>query len=193
MSEHQHVMNEGVQVTAASGARFATSGMALPALVMGIGNVLQGDDGVGVHVIRRLQANLNGCHGLTLYDAGTLGTTLLVEIEQADRLILVDAMRMAAPPGTVRCFVDDDMERWLRRVKAGSVHEVGLSELLDLARLRERLPERRALVGIEPGYIGWGDVLSEPVAAALDDAERSVIALLRQWTDGSTSGSANAL
>ncbi|MGE5087717.1 MAG: HyaD/HybD family hydrogenase maturation endopeptidase [Candidatus Levyibacteriota bacterium] len=186
-------MNEGIQVTAAGGARYATSGMALPALVMGIGNVLQGDDGVGVHAIRRLQANLTGCDGLILCDAGTLGTTLLVEIEQAERLILLDAMRMAAPPGTVRCFVDADMDRWLRRVKAGSVHEVGLSELLDLARLRERLPERRALLGIEPGYIGWGDALSEPVAAALDDVERSVIALLRQWADGSTPGSGSAL
>jgi hydrogenase maturation protease len=166
--------------------------MGLPALVMGIGNVLQGDDGVGVHAIRRLQANLPGSDGLTLYDAGTLGTTLLIEIEQADRLIFIDAMRMGAPPGTVRCFAGDDMDRWLRRVKAGSVHEVGLSELLDLARLRERLPERRALVGIEPGYIGWGDALSEPVAGALDDVERIVIGLLREWADRSARESANA-
>ena len=178
-------MNEGIQVTTGGDARFALPGMALPVLVMGIGNVLQGDDGVGVHAIRRLQANLNGRDGLTLYDAGTLGTTLLIEIEQADRLILVDAMHMSAPPGTVRCFVGDAMDRWLRRVRAGSVHEVGLSELLDLARLRERLPERRALVGIEPGYIGWGDALSRPVADALDDVERIVIGLLHQWADGS--------
>jgi hydrogenase maturation protease len=192
MSEHQDVMNEGIQVTAAGGAPFGTPGMALSALVMGIGNLLQGDDGVGVHAIRRLQALLQGRDDLILYDAGTLGTTLLIEIEQADRLIFIDAMRMGAPPGTVRCFAGDDMDRWLRRVKAGSVHEVGLSELLDLARLRERLPERRALVGIEPGYIGWGDALSEPVAGALDDVERIVIGLLREWADGSARGNVDA-
>ncbi|MGA8033598.1 MAG: HyaD/HybD family hydrogenase maturation endopeptidase [Casimicrobiaceae bacterium] len=186
-------MSGFTEVTGSVGAtRFVPPPMALPALVMGIGNVLQGDDGVGVHAIRRLQGLLHDCDGLTLYDAGTLGTTLLIEIEQADRLIFIDAMRMGAPPGTVRCFAGDDMDRWLRRVKAGSVHEVGLSELLDLARLRERLPERRALVGIEPGYIGWGDALSEPVAAALDDVERTVIGLLREWADRSTRGSADA-
>ena len=181
------------EVTGSVGAtRCVPPRIGLPALVMGIGNVLQGDDGVGVHAIRRLQGLLHDCDGLTLYDAGTLGTTLLIEIEQADRLIFIDAMRMGAPPGTVRCFAGDDMDRWLRRVKAGSVHEVGLSELLDLARLRERLPERRALVGIEPGYIGWGDALSEPVAAALDDVERTVIGLLREWADRSTRGGADA-
>ena len=193
ISGSQDFMSGITEVAATVGAaRFVPPPMALPALVMGIGNVLQGDDGVGVHAIRRLQANLQGSDGLTLYDAGTLGTTLLIEIERADRLIFIDAMRMGAPPGTVRCFTGDDMDRWLRRARAGSVHEVGLSELLDLARLRERLPERRALVGIEPGHIGWDDALSEPVAGALDVVERVVIALLREWADRSTRESASA-
>ncbi|HVC18390.1 MAG TPA: hypothetical protein VNE18_13915, partial [Rhodanobacter sp.] len=64
-----------------------------------------------------------------------------------------------------------------------SVHEVGISELLDLARLQERLPTRRALIGIEPGYIGWGAALSREVAGALDEVERLVRGLLRSWAD----------
>ena len=152
-------------------------------LVMGVGNVLQGDDGAGVHAIRRLEASLRGRPGLNLYDAGTLGTTLLIEIEQAERLVILDAMRMETPPGTVRCFEGAAMDRWLRRRKAGSVHEVGISELLDLARLQERLPTRRALIGIEPGYIGWGAALSREVAGALDEVERLVRGLLRSWAD----------
>ena len=140
-----------------------------PTLVMGVGNVLQGDDGVGVHAIRQLERQLDAWPGLRLYDAGTLGTTLLVEIEKAECLIVIDAMRMGATAGTVRCFVDQDMDRWMRRGKASSVHEVGLSELLDLARLQDRLPRRRALVGIEPGHIGWGDSLSDELAGSLDE------------------------
>lgn len=152
-------------------------------LVMGIGNILQGDDGAGVHAIRRLERNLRGWPGLNLYDAGTLGAILLIEIEQAERLVFIDAMRMQAPPGTVRCFEGEAMDRWLTRRKAGSVHEVGLGELLDLARLQERLPIQRALIGIEPGYIGWGDTLSGDVAGALDEVERLVRGLLRSWAD----------
>lgn len=152
-----------------------------PTLVMGVGNVLQGDDGVGVHAIRALQRHADAWPGLRLYDAGTLGTTLLVEIERTDCLIVIDAMRMGDAPGTVRHFVDQDMDRWMRRGKAGSVHEVGLSELMDLARLQGRLPGRRALVGIEPGHIGWGDSLSAPLAGSLDEVQRIVFGLLRSW------------
>lgn len=155
-------------------------------LVMGIGNILQGDDGIGVHAVRRLQESLGEAPGVTLYDAGTLGTTLLVEIEQAQHLIMIDAMRMDAAPGTVRCFEADDMDLWLRRGKAGSVHEVGLSELIDLARLQERLPVRRALIGIEPGYIGWGDQLSAELDSAQPVIEHHVRDLLRRWNDAGT-------
>ncbi len=148
---------------------------------MGIGNTLQGDDGVGVHAIHAMQTHAGNWPGLRLYDAGTLGTTLLVEVEQAENLIVIDAMRMDSAPGTVRCFADRDMDHWMRRGKAGSVHEVGLSELLDLARLRDRLPRRRALVGIEPAYIGWSDTLSDELAGSLDEVQRIVFELLRGW------------
>lgn len=150
-------------------------------LVMGVGNVLQGDDGVGVHAIRALRRHADAWPGLRLYDAGTLGTTLLVEIEQAENLIVIDAVRMGAAAGTVRCFADRDMDDWMRRDKASSVHEVGLGELLDLARLRDRLPRHRALVGIEPGYIGWGDALSDELSGSLDEVQTVVFELLRSW------------
>lgn len=161
--------------------RAEAPGSARPPLVMGVGNVLQGDDGVGVHAIRELQCHADAWPGLRLYDAGTLGTTLLVEIEQTDMLIVIDAMRMAAVAGTVRCFADQDMDDWMRREKASSVHEVGLGELLDLARLRDRLPRHRALIGIEPGFIGWGDQLSDGLSDSLDEVRRIVFELLRSW------------
>ena len=174
-------VTRGILEDDANASRPALADADRPTLVMGIGNVLQGDDGVGVHAIHRLQNSIADWPGLRLYDAGTLGTTLLVEIEQADRLVFIDAMRMGSTPGTVRCFEDEEMDLWLRRSKAGSVHEVGLSELLDLARLEERLPRRRALVGIEPGYIGWGDSLSDELASVLEEVERVVVQMLRKW------------
>ncbi len=165
--------------------RAAADAATLPrTLIMGIGNTLQGDDGVGVHAVRHLQQTLGEAPDLSLCDAGTLGTTLLVEIESSQRLIMIDAMRMGAEPGAVRCFENGEMDAWLRRGKAGSVHEVGLGELIDLARLRECLPDRRALIGIEPGYIGWGDRLSKELDDALPRIDRHVRDLLRSWGHG---------
>lgn len=154
-----------------------------PALIMGVGNTLQGDDGVGVHALHWLQSALGAQPGITLYDAGTLGVTLLVEIEQTERLIFIDAMRMNSVPGTVRCFEGAAMDQWLRRAQAGSVHEVSLGELLDMARLLDRLPPHRALIGIEPGHIGWGEHLSTELAGALPQVESCVRDVLRRWAD----------
>jgi hydrogenase maturation protease len=152
-------------------------------LIMGVGNTLQGDDGVGVHALHWLQNALGAQPGINLYDAGTLGTTLLVEIEQTERLIFIDAMRMNTAAGTVRCFEGAVMDQWLRRAQAGSVHEVSLGELLDMARLLERLPPKRALIGIEPGHIGWGEQLSTELTIALPKVEHCVRDVLRRWAD----------
>ncbi|MHB1284559.1 MAG: HyaD/HybD family hydrogenase maturation endopeptidase [Metallibacterium scheffleri] len=154
-----------------------------PTLIMGVGNTLQGDDGVGVHALHWLHNALGAQPGIHLYDAGTLGATLLVEIEQTRRLIFIDAMRMNTAAGTVRCFEGAAMDQWLRRAQAGSVHEVSLGELLDMARLLDRLPPRRALIGIEPGPIGWGEHLSAELTGALPQVEHCVRDVLRRWTD----------
>ncbi len=165
------------------GATLAEVAAPPPTLIMGIGNILQGDDGVGVHALNALRNALGADPGIHLYDAGTLGATLLVEIEQAERLIFIDAMRMNAAAGTVRCFEGEAMDQWLRRAQAGSVHEVSLGELLDMARLVDRLPARRALIGIEPGHIGWGEHLSSEVRIALPAVEHCVRDMLRRWAD----------
>lgn len=154
-----------------------------PTLIMGVGNTLQGDDGVGVHALHWLHNALGARPGIHLYDAGTLGATLLVEIEQTRRLIFIDAMRMNTAAGTVRCFEGAAMDQWLRRAQAGSVHEVSLGELLDMARLLDRLPPRRALIGIEPGPIGWGEHLSAELTGALPQVEHCVRDVLRRWAN----------
>ena len=173
------------EVVSARTARAPLAGdLALrPALIMGVGNTLQGDDGVGVHALHWLQNALGAQPGIHLYDAGTLGATLLVEIERTQRLIFIDAMRMNTAAGTVRCFEGAAMDQWLRRAQAGSVHEVSLGELLDMARLLDRLPPQRALIGIEPGHICWGEHLSAELTIALPQVEHCVRDVLRRWAD----------
>lgn len=149
-------------------------------LILGIGNTLLSDEGVGVHVVEHLR----GLHGaepdLTFLDGGTLSFTLAGDIADHEALIVVDAARLGLAPGTVRCLEGEEMDRHLLSGKM-SVHEVGLSDLMDIARLSDHLPAHRALVGIEPEYLDWGDAPTAPVAAAIPEAAAAVMALVGRW------------
>ena len=149
-------------------------------LILGIGNTLLSDEGVGVHVIRHLAAEQPEEPDVTFLDGGTLSFTLAGDIADHDFLIVVDAARLDAPPGTVRCFEDQQMDRYLGRAQM-SVHEVGLSDLMDMARLSDTLPRRRALVGIQPEILDWGERPSPAVEPAVREAARLVLDLARRW------------
>lgn len=149
-------------------------------LILGIGNVLLGDEGVGGRAVRRLQAESPADSRLVFLDGGTLSFTLTGPIADCPRLIVIDAAVMGDPPGTVRVFEDEAMDRQLSR-HASSIHEVSLGELLDMARLTDSLPERRALIGIEPAVVDWGDTLTPTVEAAIPQVLERVRALLARW------------
>lgn len=149
-------------------------------LILGVGNTLLTDEAVGVAVLGALAADAQADPDLTLYDGGTLSFTLAGPIGEAARLIVVDAAIMGDPPGTVRVFEGAAMDAQLRRF-ARSVHEVGLADLLDIARLTEHLPPRRALIGVEPASIDWGSVLTPAVAAAVPVVVRHIRELLGRW------------
>lgn len=150
--------------------------------MLGIGNTLLSDEGVGVHVIRRLAEGHGDLSGVTYLDGGTLSFNLAGAIEDSDNLIVVDAAELDAPPGCVRTLVGEEMDRFIGRGKLASVHEVNLADLMDMVRLRDRLPSHRALVGIQPEHMGWGDEPTSVVAKALPEAVSQVIALVESWS-----------
>lgn len=149
-------------------------------LILGIGNNLLSDEGVGIHVIRYLEANHAGLPDVTYLDGGTLSFTLAEPIAEHTNLIVVDAARLGEAPGTVRCLVGSEMDRYLKGNRA-SVHEVGLVDLFDISRLSGTFPENRALIGIEPESLGWGDDPSERVAPAVPEAARIALDLAARW------------
>lgn len=149
-------------------------------LVLGIGNSLLGDDGVGVHVVERLRAH--PAHAAVRFvDGGTLSFTLLALLQDADAMLVADAAELGAPPGAVHLYENEAMDRFLAGPRRRSVHEVGLCELLDMARLGDCLPPRRALLCVQPADIGWSESLSPAVAGALAEACAAADALLRRW------------
>ena len=154
-------------------------------LILGLGNVLLTDDGVGVHVIRTLERTLRGRSrppAVRLCDGGTLGLNLLFELDSVDALIAVDAMDLGAAPGTVRTLDQAALDARLCG-KRSSVHELALADLLAAAELTGRRPARRALVAIQPGSTDWGLEPTAPVAAAIPAACRIIQDLLEDWGD----------
>jgi hydrogenase maturation protease len=151
-------------------------------LVLGVGNTLLSDEGVGVHTVRHLEGRAADLPpDVDLLDAGTLSFTLATAVEDAAALIVVDAARMDEPPGTVRVHEGEDMDRHLARHRKLSVHEVSLMDLLQIARLTGSLPARRALVGIEPASLDWGEAPTAEVARAIPLAAQRVLDLIARW------------
>lgn len=150
-------------------------------LVLGIGNTLLSDEGVGVHSIYYLLDNHPDLPNTTLIDGGTLSFTLAADIEDSDNLIVIDAAQLHAAPGTVKTFVNEDMDEFLGQGNKRSVHEVGLLDLMHISRLSGHFPKHRALVGIQPQKLDWGEVPTDDVSAAIPLACQQVIDQIRSW------------
>jgi hydrogenase maturation protease len=163
---------------AAEAARIARG--ARSTLVLGFGNVLLSDDGAGVQLVERLRSE-RGDSAAEFVDAGTLSFSLLSYVEAADSMLVIDAADLDSTPGTVRLFEGAAMDEFLKSSRRRTVHEVGLIDLLDMARLQGCLPSQRALLCVQPGRIEWCETLSPLVAQALPEAARQAQALLQRW------------
>ena len=150
-------------------------------LILGIGNSLLQDEGAGVHAIRLLAGLAAQRDDIELMDGGTLSFSLAGAIEDAERLIVIDAAQYDGAPGTTRVFVGEQMDAFICSNRKCSVHEVSLIDLLMIARLAEQLPRKRALIGIQPQTIAWGDTPTPYVAAAIQLACDQALQLVEEW------------
>jgi hydrogenase maturation protease len=142
-------------------------------LVLGLGNVLLGDDGIGAAVVDALERDYRIPADVRLVEGGTLGLSLLDEIAEARHVILVDAVATDEPPGTlVRLDGGDVMDAVRERL---SVHQVGVADLLNAARLIGRYPASVVLLGLVPGSLGLGVGRTRAVGAALDVLVSAVV------------------
>jgi hydrogenase maturation protease len=148
-------------------------------LVLGLGNILLRDEGLGVRALERLQAEVDLPSRVRALDGGTMGLDLLPYIAGASRLLILDALRMGGAPGSLVRLEDDEIPAALA-IKL-SVHQVGLQELLAASRFQGTLPARITLLGIEPETIEWGLDFSPPVSAALDALVDAAVRELRAW------------
>ena len=141
-------------------------------LIVGIGNLLMGDEGVGVHVARRLQAEPLRAH-VEVLDGGTGGFHLLGPLQQADAVVLIDATADGAPPGTVRRLRPRFAKDYPRTLTA---HDIGLKDVLDALYVLGDPPDVTLLaVSIAPPQSS-GTELSPEIAAAVPELVERALA-----------------
>lgn len=142
-------------------------------IVLGLGNTLHSDDGVGPQAIERLRSDSRLPEDVTLIEGGTLGLELLTYIWDCSYLLVLDAVDVGQPPGTLVRMSSEELQTLPGK---GSVHQLGVADLLVALRiLAQRAPEV-VLLGVQPATTEWGTELSPAVAAVLPALSDAAVA-----------------
>jgi len=146
-------------------------------LVLGLGNVLCSDDGAGVFAVHKLRRGWQLPPGVRVVDGGTLGLDLLALVAASDRVILVDAVRAEASPGTIVRLTGDEVASAV--YERLSPHQIGVADLLAGAAWCDRYPSEVVIVGIVPASVDLQIGCTPDVTAGLDALVLAVLAELR--------------
>lgn len=150
-------------------------------LILGLGNTLLTDEGAGVYAVRQLAKQQALYTDIECIDGGTLGFALAGALACVRALIVIDTAALDAPPGSILVFEGEQMDHFITTGKKSSVHEVSLQDLLAITLLEGNLPARRALVGIQPAHIGWGDAPTPDVVTGIEHACEAATQILQRW------------
>jgi hydrogenase maturation protease len=154
--------------------RGGAGGAALRILVLGIGNTLMRDEGVGVHALLRLKSRWHVPESVELIDGGTSGFDLLPQLEDADHLIAIDALQCSkSAPGTVITLRDEEVPAFFRTKI--SPHQVGLSDVLAMLSFKGTAPTSVTLLGVVPNEMSLGMELSAVVSGSVDRLVAAVV------------------
>jgi hydrogenase maturation protease len=149
------------------------------AAVIGLGNPLMGDDGFGLAVLEHLRETWLMPDDVELVDGGTWGMTLLPVIEDAECVILIDAIDMGWSPGTPVELERDEIPMLFSHKL--SPHQVDMRETLAAAELRGKLPLRVAAIGVQPAVVALGTDLSSCCASKVAMVAELVAVRLHRW------------
>lgn len=149
--------------------------------IIGVGNVLMGDDGFGPATLRRLETGWRFPDDVELCDVGTAGLDLTGALLGRRRVVLLDAAKAAGEPGALVRF---DRAALLEARSTGprlTPHEPGVRDAMQVAALAGELPDEALLLGCVPQAMEMGFELSDTVAAAVERAAEEVVAVARSW------------
>jgi hydrogenase maturation protease len=140
-------------------------------VVIGVGNLLLKDEGVGIHVVQALQ-EIGLPPDVRLIDGGT-SPDLIAYTRAGDKMVIVDAARAGGEPGTVYRFLPADFAA--EKSVLASAHEMGVVENLTLMSLSGNQPRETIIIGVEPAEIDWGTELSPVLRGKLPDIIKAVL------------------
>jgi hydrogenase maturation protease len=150
-------------------------------LVLGIGNILWGDEAFGVRAVEAFHRRFETPENVAVLDGGTQGLYLVHFVEEAEYLLVFDAIDYGLAPGALKIVRDDDVPKFTGSKKM-SLHQTGFQEVLSAADLLGRYPKRLALVGCQPLDLeNWGGPLTEPVSAGIEPAVDAAATILNEW------------
>lgn len=152
-----------------------------PILVLGVGNILLGDEGIGVRVIESLK-ECRVPEGVELFDGGTASLELLSIFSDRRKLIIVDAIRGGQEPGAVYRFNFEDLT--YQKDFATSLHQIGIIDSLNQAKILGCLPQEVVIIGIEPANIAPGLKLSPEMVSIIPKVQELVLKELAESGQG---------
>ena len=141
-------------------------------VIIGIGNLIKSDDGVGVHAVRYLEGKVPG--DVELIEGSVFCADLFVFIEGREKVIFIDAIDAGDEPGAIFKFTPDQVRNENKGVSM-SVHDFGLYELIAMARLMDQCPEDITIISVQVKSIDTGDTLSDEVRAAIPRVHELVL------------------
>jgi len=142
-------------------------------LVLGLGNILLKDEGIGVHIAHLLQKSTLP-KNIEIIDGGTSSLDILLSLRNIDKLIIIDALKCEKKPGTIYRMTPDDFEVKVDLEKL-SLHQMGLIETITILKRMGNLPQEIVIIGIEPEKIEPGTELSDTIKERLKDIESAVL------------------
>jgi len=148
-------------------------------IVLGLGNILNRDEGLGVHALRILQKEIEGKTAVECLDGGVLGLDLLPLVENSSHLLVLDAIQAGKPAGTL-LELDKREIPLFRHIKM-SEHQITFQEVLGLAQIRDKMPAHLTLLGIQPDDLSIGTELSPLVQQSLGTMISRAKEILNQW------------
>jgi hydrogenase maturation protease len=143
-------------------------GINLSTVLLGLGNVLMKDERLGVHVAKTIKERYDCLPELEIIDGGTLGLDLLPLFEQFDRMVIVDAVNFGREPGYIGVLEDEQIPAVI--FSKLSVHQIGLADLLSVAKLKGVMPSKVCLIGMQPTAVEFalGLEMSDVINANID-------------------------
>ncbi len=147
--------------------------------VLGLGNILLSDEGVGVHAACMLRKKYSFTPKVEIIDGGTMGLDLLPLFQDRDRILIMDAVDFGKPPGHIAMVEGDAIPSVLKSKL--SVHHIGLSDLLLAAKLTRHTSLEICLVGIQPQSLDIGLELTEGIRTGMDVLIKKAVQKLTEW------------